>query len=71
MPREDPLFSTPATPGAAALLHHEQEQRIARRRHDLRLARLASDATDDVPRTRRSRVRDRGAFIAHGLRLAH
>jgi len=67
------MFSTTATPGAAALLKHEQQQRIARRSHDLRLARHAeaTGATDAAPRTRRSRVRDGGAFIAHGLRLAH
>lgn len=68
------MFSTTATPGAAALLRHEQEQRIARRRHDLRQARLASDATDatdEAPRARRSRVRDGGAFLVHGLRPAH
>ena len=65
------MFSTTATPGAAALLHHEQEHRIARRRHDLRLARLASDASHEAPRARRSRVRDGGAFLVHGLRPAH
>ena len=67
------MFSTTATPGAAALLKHEQQQRIARRSDELRRAHLASEATgtDDERLVRRSLVRDWGGVFARRPRLAH